>query len=403
MKMKKLSIGLGVALCSAFAFMLTSCEGSKKVTYTDENGTEHTVTVKKTSNEDEIAEALTAVVYSKGNAKFKPNGVAVSASLEGKATGTQVSNNKKVSVGGSASAKAMFTFGDYEKTQDISNYASYAEVKVSAQVPTAMISSIGTKKTALTALTAESETDVDYSKTSKLVAQARAYGDKDAVYVNVQKLDLPYDEIEAIKDFKPLINDNIVGKYIKLDELSAKAVGVPSTYTNVLFSMDTYAKMYYEAYKDNSTFIDQAFASLTEDVTTEQFKENIKKSLESADLVISSVDGSKMTLKYKLAKKGLSDEEKKNAYQGDSYMSVTLDIVKKVPTAVKFDASDYAQYMYDKSVEDADTVAFKDVKMTIKGSVSVTYSPKVSKLSQKNKDNATNLPALMALLGAKND
>ena len=405
MKMKKLSLGLSVAAISAFALMLTSCEGSKKISYEDENGELHTVTVKKTSNEEEIADAVTAFVYSKANKKFKPNGIEVDASAEAKASGVQKSNNKKVTMGGSASAKVALTFGDYEKN-GIDDYAAYAEVSVNAKLPTAAFAS--SEKSLIAndvLLLAESEADdVDYSKSSTLNGKVRLYADKDAAYLNVQKLDIPYDDIAKIKDLKPIIKDNIVGKYIKIDKESSAVVTalVPQAGSvfSYLFNMDTYAKQYYAAYTDDTTFIDTIFADAKEDSTPSEYRERVYKDLtdeeDPTNVVISSVDGNKITFKMNLAKKNPGEKD----YSGKSNVQVTFDIVKKVPTAIKADVTDYAQFMMDKSLEKSDAAPFEKIKVSAaKASVSIKYSPKVSKISKKAAENATNLSAIIGLFG----
>lgn len=399
MKMKKLSIGLSVALCSAFAFMLTSCEGSKKVTYTDENGVEHTVNVKKTSNEEEIAESLTAIVYSKSDNKFKPNGIAIEESAEIKMTGTQVSNNKNFTYGGSEKAKAMFTFGDYEKTENVDKYAAYAEVSANVKLPVAAFETVKTPEIAT--LTALSETDVDYTKTTDVAVAAKLYAEKDAAYINVTKANLPYEEL-GINDYKQLVDNNFVNKVVKIDETSAAFIPGVSDVAKVLFNMDEYAKMYYSTYEEDSTFVDSIFDSLKKSAKdSEEFKANLVETLKDTNLVISSVDGSKITLKYGLAKKNLDDldeEEKKEAYKGDSYVSVTFDIVKKVPTGAKADLGDFITFSATSSLEDTEDAPVKNVKATAKCSLSISYSPKVPTLSDSKKKDALNISGILSAL-----
>ena len=389
MKMKKIGLVSSIALCSAFALFLTSCEGSKKVTYVDDEGNEQTVTLKKTSDEEQIADSITALVYSKGSSKFKPKGVSISASAEAKITGTQISNDKKFTYGGSASAKAMFTFGDYEKTENIDKYAAYAEVNVSAKIPTAAIESIGGDEDSLL-LASLSETDIDYTKTSSVAAKARLYGDKDAYYFNLTKLDLPWDANAQLKTFKPLINDNIVGKYIKLDDAAGKNI-LPEEVYETLFGIGDLAKMYYDTYTEDTTFIDSIYGSMQGSTKPSEFKANIKKALEDTNLVISSVDGNKITFKYSVAKKDAKDDE----YQGKSFVSVTFDIVKKVPVAANCDLGDYIAFSANES--DSKNKPVKDIKATAKASIEIKFNPSVPTISKKNAENATDLSGLMNL------
>ena len=388
MKMKKLSIGMGIALCAAFGFMLTSCEGSKKITYLDENGEEQTVTVKKSSDSEEIANSLTALVYSKGSTKFKPNGVGISASVEANLSGVQVSNNKKFNYGGSASAKAMFTFGDYEKTENDESILAYAEVNASVKVPTAAFDVINNSGSLIAndvLLTSLSETEIDYTETTTVSAKARAYGNKDGIYVNLQKLDVPYDKIEQLKKYKQVIENNFIGKYAKIDENL-----VPEL--SILSSLGEYAKSYYSMYEGDSTFVDYVYGMARSELSSTEFKENLKNSLDNGlNLVISSVDGNKITLKYSFASK----DPQEGDYAGKSYVSVSFDMVKKVPTAVKADLGDYANYYLDQKF-DGQELPVKDYKATLKGSVEFSYSPKVPKISKKDADNAFDISALMS-------
>ena len=389
MKMKKIGLVSSIALCSAFAFLLTSCEGSKKITYIDDEGNEQTVTLKKTSDEEQIAEDITALVYSKGSSKFKPNGVSIAASAEVKMSGVQVSNDKKFSFGGSTSEKVMFTFGDYEKTEKIDNYAAYAEASISAKIPTTFIENLGEESSPI-ALDALSETDVDYSQTSKVAATAKIYGDKDAYYFNLSKLDLPWDKNEKLNTFKPIVENNLVGKYVKLDAEAGASI-LPAKYSGILFGMDELAKMYYTSYTEDTTFVDTIYSGMQDELKPSEFKENVKKLLETTNLVISSVDGSKITFKYSMAKKDAKDDE----YKGKSNVSVTFDIVKKVPTAVSCDMGDYLAFMVNEN--EADSKPVKDVKVTAKASVSIKFNPSVPKISKKNAENATDLSGLMNL------
>lgn len=390
MKMKKIGLVSSIALCSAFAFLLTSCEGSKKITYIDDEGNEQTVTLKKTSDEEQIAEDITALVYSKGSSKFKPNGVSIAASAEVKMSGTQISNDKKFTFGGSASAKAMFTFGDYEKTENIDKFAAYAEANVSAKIPTVFIENLGEESSSIIALDALSETDVDYSQTSTVAAKAKLYGDKDAYYFTLTKADLPWEANEKLNTFKPIIENNFVGKYLKLDAEAGKNI-MPAKYSSILFGIDELAKLYYTTYTEDSTFVDSIYGNFSEGLKPSEFKENIKKVLENQNIVISSVDGSKITFKYSMAKKDAKDDE----YKGKSNVSVTFDIVKKVPTAVSCDMGDYLAFMANES--DADNKPVKDVKVTAKASVSIKFNPSVPKISKKDAENATDLSGLMNL------
>ena len=412
MKFKKFSLALALATCGVFAVTLSSCEGSKKVTYIDDEGNEQTVTIKKTSDEDQIVDAVTAFVYSKGDTKFKPNGIELNAKVEGKVSGVQNSDNKKFNYGGSVSAKAALTFGKYDENENKDEIAEYLEVNASAKIPAAAVDEYLPEftpkkdKVTLLANSADDE-DIDYTKTYKVSTLVRVYGEAEEAYLNVAKLSIPYDDLgEPFTTYKNLINDNIVGKYIKVDKTVMDMI--PSSAMDKLpapakmltsMGMESIAKLYYSMYTEDTTFVDTIYKLLSANYEkVSDFKEEFKGILKDQNIVISSVDGNKMTVKYNFAVKDGKDED----YKGKSYVALTVDLNKKVPLSIKADAGDYITWMANKALEEDSKEGaaspVKNVKISLNGSVTAKYSPKVTKLAEKYKKDATNLPQLINLL-----
>ncbi len=362
--MKKLFLGLG-AMAGALALVaLSSCNGSQKITYKDAEGNDKEVVVKSTSDKNEVAESMTAIAYSDSQEVSKPHTFGVDASIEAKISNKM--GDQKITVSADADLNLSFDLGTSYKLDDLK---SYSTVNVNLNAPI----------TALTSMSA----DADFSKNDKINIEAKSYGEANTQYFIATKLDGL--EIPAFGLTKDVIESTYLNKYFKMtDDGISSMSSLVSGFVPAASSISQGATKgkgiidsYLANYKDATSFIDAIFPK----VSQEEFKKNMIATIEKYNISISSVNSSEVTFKITPTKEMLGEEYEE--YKGDSYVSLTINTLKKLPVAVKFDLADIAEFSMNKDDED-DTASVS----TLKGSLNINFDVTVPTIDAESKAGA---------------
>jgi len=405
MKIRKLSLGLGLVLGAVAVVSLASCNGSgsTKVTYKDADGNEKSVEVKKTENKEEVAEAATAIIYSDGT-KFKPYGIALDAQISAKFNGKQ--NDKAFNYSYNVGAKSQVSVGKEYKSTD---YAEYSELSLSAQLPKDIMKLYATADQS----GASAGVSIDFTQNTNLAATIKTYGDLSEEYLKIEKLDIPYADL-GLTDYKEMIET-----YAKVDSIykvnyqeAVNTFGsLISKYSGMsqlnLATLPTQVQSLLASYKTMEDPVASIYGNFTkEDAAT--FKANFETSVETYGISITNVSGTSVTFR---AVPNEKYSEGLKGYTGNSYIDVTFDAVKKIPTAISADLKDVLNHLAN-SVSTGDsssTNVFAQFGVTdfavaeMKFSLNLTFDKDVtSKLTDAEKASATNLVTTLSdLMGQK--
>jgi len=361
--MKKILLGFG-AMTGAFAVVaLASCSGSQKITYKDAEGNDKEVVVTSTSDKNEVAEAMTAIAYSESQEVSKPHTFGISGSLEASMSGKI--EDKKASM--SLDADLDFSF-DLGTTYSLENMKTYALAKISASAP----------------ISAYMGTSDDFTKNDKINIEAKSYGEANTQYFVATKLSGVAELLGLEEDS---VKENFLNKYFKIanDELGDMTSGI-SSFIPAAGSISTsksskIVDSYLEKYKNATSAVDAIFPK----VSQEEFKANIVKAVEQYNLSISNVNSSEVTFKITPTKEMLGKGYEE--YSGDSYVSITLNTLKKLPVAFKMDLADIAEYSTKANTKD-DSVSVS----TLKASFDIKFDVEVPTLDAETKAKATTFP-----------
>ena len=399
MKIKKLALGVSLSLLPLLA--LTSCkEGNNSITYTDTEGNVSTVDIKETDKKEEVAEVLSALVYSKDEV-FKPTALQASSSMTTKIAGRQ--NNKAVSYGGSSNIKSAVSIGNEFKASDAK---MYYEVSYNAEMPLDVIE----MAKGLLGTSPLTTTQIDYSKSFKTELSAKLYADINEAYAIIDKATIPYEAL-GLNEYEEMVN-SYIGSYYKIDY--ASAINLCSSYYNdyaKTYGLDTELnaseinieetiQTYIDKYKDIENPIQGLFNAffVTNDKTiddTTNISEEFEALVTKYGIKISDVSYPFVTFKFDAKPSMLSFKEKEDA-NTNSYISLTLDYTKKLPVSLEADFSDIYTYAYNlkddyTNTSIAETIGIEDLQYTYKYTGSFTYNPIVPTLELEAKTNAKDL------------
>ena len=402
MKIKKIALGVSLPLLSLVA--LTSCtNGTKTVKYTDAEGNEKTVEIKKTENKEEVAEALSALVYSEGN-NFKPYGFAVNASLDAKINGKQ--DNKNVNYGYSFKSASKMSIGSEYKAKDLK---AYGEMKLNGEIPTDFFTAYAN----ISSLSSSSSMpNIDYSKKEKLALSYKMYSDIEAEYVCIDTLNIPYEAL-GLTAYKSMI-DEYVGAYYKLDFKSyyqylissiSSSYGsyLPSGYT---YNLEEELENYLTQYREMENPVGELYKSLF--VHTDYsgqpvgtIDDSIKDYVEKLGLTISNVNGNNITFKLALDSNMLGSQYKD--LNSNSYIAITIDALNKLPVGLDLDLSDIITYFVNRVDEYTKTAPIEAMgldscKLQFKASINIGFNPNVPTLDDNTKNSAKDITSKITSL-----
>ncbi len=391
MKIKKLSLLFSLGFIPAI-LSLSSCDNKKTITYTQDNGEEKIVEVKKTNNKEEISDAIMAIVYSK-NEFQNPTSIGLLTKADIKLTGTQVTNNKSFSYAANESSKVIFSFGD--------NLKAYADIKLQAKLPIDMLyndyikgrksiyEDIEINEDGSVKDNSETTTTSDYTKVEEIAIKADAYLEDNSIYATISNLILPYETL-GLSSVKEVI-ETFVGDTYKIDENSV--TNYLKSFTSSIMGdnlLDEYVDDdILDSYNGNYDNIFDSYSDITLDeviqkkyATQVEFKEALDKIIEDNNIVISSIDGNNITLKL-FAK---NENPKEDEFKGNSYLAFTFDMQRKLPIKFAVDFDELLTYQYNQSASNAQVknLTYKSFDME----AIFQYNAVVPTLSEEKKENA---------------
>jgi len=397
MTKKIISILLVVVLLVALSVTFIACDSDelKKLTYTDENGVEQTINIKKTADADTVTAALVALAekdIDKSDLAFAGLFLNVNGAISG------MQDDAEFAYDVNAGLSLEVGIGAYEETLEslVNAIGLYANINIGGNLPIE----------AMMVDTEEDPTAVrDFTKISKLDENFSIYLDESTIYT---KGTLSEDTLAVTEDIfdlssfsgkttmiplAPIIK--VISSFLSNDKLSSVFATVKDIKgTSSIY--DIVANAF--AAKDND---DEATTQEEKDqAAAAAYKELyafVKTMVTALNIEITKTKGSTVTFSMKIDKNSLEFlnlDEELAGFDGSCDINVTIDAKTMLDISISANISDIAAYAIKCAGTD---ISINSSNLTITAVLKTTGS--VTKLSQEDKDAAeqVELP-IMSLL-----
>ncbi len=401
--MKKiLSVLLIVVLLCSISVMLFACTDKElqKLTYTDENGEEQTITIKKTADSEKVTAAVMALGAKEVDTTTYDN-IVLTAGAQGVCNGTQKGAAFNLEFNGNVSVGAALpdTLEEYTLSKIVGASKLYVGGEFTAKLP----KKVGEDEV-------PNFCDVDeYNEKAKL------YVDESKLYT---KLELSDTAIKAIPEMVTYI--------INIPDMNNKTAAVDLTSILGMVDLMLPAKDVAPVYK-SIVNTKASYLKAIEKITAKEPKEgeepvdnsikfnDVKKIVEACNIQITKTKGSVVTFSAKLNKESINtlirafddpeDVEKdiaKNDFEGEVSLTVSIDAKTMLDISVSATISNAFNGLF-KDIPATEEINLTRQELTINASISTKDA--VPTLSQEEKDAAVVVPLnfdLSAILGALN-
>lgn len=398
--MKKiLSVLLIVVLLCSISVMLFACTDKElqKLTYTDENGEEQTITIKKTADSEKVTAAVMALGAKEVDTTAYDN-ILLTAGAQGACTGTQKGAAFNLEFNGNVSVGAALpdTLEEYKLSTIVGASKLYVGGEFTARLP----KEVGEDEV-------PNFCDVDeYNEKAKL------YVDESKLYT---KLELSETALKAIPAMITYI--------INIPEMNNKTAVVDLTSILGMVDLILPAKKVAPIYKSIIN-TKASYLKTIEKITAKEQKEgeepvdnsikfnDVKKIVEACNIQITKTKGSVVTFSAKVNKESINalirafddpedveEDIADNDFDGEINVEVSIDAKTMLDISVSATISNAFSGLF-KDIPESEDVSVSRQELTINASISTKDA--VPTLSQEEKDAAEVFPLsidLSALLG----
>ena len=412
--MKKLLASLlVVVMVLSLVFVFVGCDSDalKKLTYTDANGNEQSINIKKTSDADQVTASIMALANKEVDTTSLSN-LLVSLTASGSVSGTQndIAFTDNVSANITLGAAFPADVTDKKLSELLAGSQLYANASVSGKLPKNLFAD-------------EEDKVLTFNDTMDINESATLYVDQGVIYAKGQ---LSETTKTALADYSSLI-EKIDGKYGKYDasamlSMIDLAVGgndaskqYVATGASVLRdSKNSYVKVVTKIAdlldKDDDDDDSETTAEETAEPEFEFTYANVKTIVQALNIKITKTKGSKVTFTADINKDSIKalnaafgdaedpDENIDEDYDGSVHLELVLDAKTMLDCTLTATANKIAEYIADE--DDFPGITFTDSSVSLTLSISTAAIPTIS---QADADSATeiglaDITSLMSLM-----
>ena len=388
--MKKiLSVLLIVVLLCSISVMLFACTDKElqKLTYTDENGEEQTITIKKTADSEKVTAAVMALGAKEVDTTTYDN-IVLTAGAQGACTGTQKGAAFNLEFNGNVTVGAALP--DTLETYALSNIIAASKLYVGGEFTARLPKKVGEDEV-------PNFCDVDeYNEKAKL------YLDESKLYT---KLELSDTAIAAIPQ--------MVSMFIDISAMNNKTAVVDLASVLTIADMALPAKEVAPVYK-SIVNTKASYIKAIEKITAKEPKEgeepvdnsikfnDVKKIVEACNIQITKTKGSVVTFSAKVNKESINalirafddpedveEDIADNDFDGEINVEVSIDAKTMLDISVSATISNAFNGLF-KDIPESEEVSVSRQELTINASISTKDA--VQTLSQEEKDAAVVFP-----------